>query len=141
MRTDSEAIINCIRRAREMGLSICISGFGYRWDDQPGLYPRNGKPGIAYEHDDAAENLLYYDEEGLLRGIFKYFPNDIRGDGDDVHAGDFTVLVDPARWGRGIGTNLLRAAVERWEINFKQQRYTLSGAELVMHFLQRHPKK
>jgi GNAT superfamily N-acetyltransferase len=138
MTEDTERIFDCIRRAREMGLSVCISGFGGRWENEAEQYPQKGAPGITCEHGDAVETLLYRDEEGSLAGILDYFSRDVLEDGRIAqHAGEFTVSVDPARQGCGIGTQLLSAAVGRWKIDFKQQRYTPPGAELVMKFLQR----
>ena len=102
---------------------------------------QNGIQYSASESDGSAERLLYYDDSGALRGIFKYFPRDVPetdprfGNNLKARAGVFIILVHPDYQGQGIGTKLLRAASVRWNLNFDMQEYTRSGAALVNKFL------
>jgi GNAT superfamily N-acetyltransferase len=122
-RTDMARIADCIRRVREMGLKVCIGdSIGDRWEQVVGELPLRREPGMYTE----GEELRYYDNDGALAGICI------------ERAGEFTVIVKPSHRGRGIGTKLLEEAVRRWDIDFKAQRYTISGAELVMKFLKWH---
>jgi GNAT superfamily N-acetyltransferase len=108
-------------------------------------YPAKGKPGISYVEekpvpDAIREALLYYDNRGKLAGIFNYFPNDTPVSEPWMkafveRAGTFNIIVNPKRRRLGIGIKLLRAAVNRWPIEFEKQNYTQGGAELVQRFL------
>jgi len=126
------------------------------WRSQACQYSPTGTPGIEYQRyvvtdfgpDAISECLLFRDADGDLRGVLNYFPNNIPfkkgtpawercGRQWIEKAGNFNVLVDPSYQRRGVGTTLLRAATERWEIDFGQQDYTLEGALLVTSFLER----
>lgn len=120
---DLERIKDCFRRAQAMGLSIDAASFAYRWPELVEEYPPKRAPGVVQAGE---KTLLYYDRDSLLAGIFTLHPNK-----------QIIVIVHPDRQGRGIGTKLLEEAVQRWDIDFKRQRYTLPGAELVMKFLER----
>jgi GNAT superfamily N-acetyltransferase len=115
------------------------------WEDQARqVCQHSAQNGIQYmgvESDGVAERLLYYDDSGTLRGIFKYFPRDVPetdqrfGNELKAQAGVFIILVHPGYQRQGVGMKLLGAANVRWQLNFNMQEYTRTGAALVNKFL------
>ena len=89
----------------------------------------------------SVEYLLFYDE-GKLRGIAQYFPEDVLfADLEYVRpgqeyklaekAGNLNIAVHPAHRRKGFGTRLLRKAQEQWSVNLNDQSYTQEGEALV----------
>lgn len=87
------------------------------------------------------EYLLLYDE-GKLRGIAQYFPEDIPfadlayvppGLENELaeKVGNLNIAVHPAHRRKGFGTRLLWKAQERWSVNLNDQSYTPEGEALV----------
>ena len=73
----------------------------------------------------SVEAIEYRDEGGLLRGVAVWEPR-----------GTLSVTVDPAFLRQGIGTRLLREAVELWPVDFESQSYSKDGAALVRKLLE-----
>jgi len=115
------------------------------WEDQAKQVcqhsAQNGVQYMASESGGVVERLLYYDDSGTLRGLFKYFPRDVPetdprfGNRWIAQAGVFIILVHPDYQRQGVGMKLLQAANVRWKLNFNMQEYTRSGAALVQKFL------
>lgn len=124
---------------RETWRPKMIFGFVFTWESQAEQYARFGLPGITYERHYANEEdappgapvdcLLMRDVHGKLVGILNHYPESDPGGLEQ--AGNINVWVRPDRQKRGIGTALVRAAQERWPINFQQQRYSPEGLKLL----------
>jgi GNAT superfamily N-acetyltransferase len=116
------------------------------WTKQAAQLPHTGVPrSIKHVPNAEAEVLFFYDDVGCLRGILKYFKEDVPrsdefGDYLVAHAGEILIVVDPDYLRRGVGTELLREAHGRWKIDLGKQRYTPSGAALVDRFRQNEAK-
>ena len=119
----------------------------YTWDSQAKQYPATGEPGIHYFKGDLDDNelkppeaeltrwvdcLLSFDPEGRLVGILNRYPMDFP---PLERRGNVNVWVHPEHQRQGIGAELVRAALDRWVIDFTQQRYTTSGANLANKIL------
>jgi GNAT superfamily N-acetyltransferase len=132
-----------------MNLRIMIPSMEHFWFEQAPQHASSGKPNtIRYEKHVVkqygpkaiSECLLFYDNAGLLRGIVHHFPNDIMRPAQTSigtvmeyveRAGNINITVDPAHQRKGIGTKLLREALDRWPINLEKQMYTEEGAALI----------
>ena len=94
-------------------------------------------PGTAFKVD----TLLYRDAGGKIVGILNHYPQDIAaGRAGGIHGnmrvlierkGAINILVDPKHQGEGIGTNLIREAGKRFNIDLAAQDYTKAGAALA----------
>ena len=112
----------------------------YSWDSQAVQYAEVGKEfGTPFSivlfvpvGPDIIHCLLHYDETGKLDGILNHYPNDIPPWED---AGNFNVWVRPDSFRAGIGKALVAEADRLWNLDFTQQRYTVSGAKLVASYL------
>jgi len=110
----------------------------YSWESQAEQYAYLDTPGINHERHDVGEFgapnvidcLLWRDEAGRLRGILNYYQND----GELERAGNVNLWVHPDWERRGVGTTLLREAMQRWPIDLAQQRYTPKGAAFAERF-------
>lgn len=120
----------------------------FSWESQVSQYPMRYRPGpgIAYFPGDVSQFagmedmppvdcLLYYDEQGWLRGILNHYPVDYP---PHEQAGNVNVFVDPARRRRGIGTALVTEAFRRWGVVLAEQRFTVAGAALADHLHRVH---
>jgi GNAT superfamily N-acetyltransferase len=140
-------------RSRTLKLKVDIPDIDDQWENQPEQFPSQGVTGVVHSQtriteNAVAENLLYYDEGGTFAGVLNYFPQDIPAPPGSFletvsnperrfleRAGNFYVIVAPARQRKGIGRKLLTEAAKRWSLNFEQQDYTRAGASLVRSFL------
>jgi len=104
------------------------------WDSQAEQYPAQGGPGIVYFAGETSlgtvDCLLFYDRKKRLRGILNYYAIDFP---PWEKAGNVNVWVHPSTRRRGIATQLVRAAMQRWRIDLDQQRFTPSGLALAEH--------
>jgi len=103
----------------------------FSWESQVVQYPRKGRPGVGYfagETDAGIVHcLLYRDVKGDVVGILNYYDGYLKPNVWET-AGNVNIWIRPDRQRRGIGTRLIRAAMERWPINLDQQRFTPNGA-------------
>ena len=117
------------------------------WRDQARHVPGNGKPNSVLPSESAdAKILSFYDDDGCLRGILKYFEKDVpridqHGNYLVANAGETLVMVHPDYRKRGVATKLLHRAMELYPINLAKQRYTPSGAAFVTQFLANRAKE
>jgi len=96
-------------------------------------------------------SLIHRDEEGVPRGFLQYFP---RGGSGGYQPGESMVQVHPEHQGKGLGTELLRQAVERYgpdspkaeerkrvygyePLDLEKQRYTPQGLKLYKRLTQK----
>lgn len=77
--------------------------------------------------------LCWRDDAGLLRGVVNYYQQDSPWE----KKGNANIFIDPEYCRQGIGTTLLLAAIERWGISLKRQRYTNRGAAFVSRLIQK----
>lgn len=111
----------------------------YSWESQARQYAYKDTPGIGFERHsvgqlgalDQVDCLLWRDDNGVLRGILNHYPTDSEWE----KAGNVNLWVDPGWQRRGIATALLAAAMKRWTINLKQQRYTDDGILFILAFV------
>lgn len=108
------------------------------WKSQADQYPPFGQPGVSYypgtlPSGNVVDCLLYRDQGGILRGILNYYGFDSQWE----KTGNVNVWVQPGHQRQGIGTALIAEAVERWDIDFNQQRYSRAGAELAAQWLRK----
>ena len=74
--------------------------------------------------------LIYRDDKGSVKGILQFFTVDI----EEEKKGNLNILVDPDCSQKGIGLNLLKFAMESFEIDLDQQQLTPTGKKLVDSF-------
>lgn len=118
--------------AREVSIP---AEFVYAWESQVKQYDLRGKPGIVQERHalgelgalDIVDCLLWRDDLGLLRGILNYYQTD----NEFEQAGNCNIWVDPGWQRTGVGTELVREALRRWDIDPDRQRYTEAGLAFV----------
>jgi GNAT superfamily N-acetyltransferase len=117
----------------------------FDWASQVCQYDRRGEPGFTEEvhplNGATVHCLLWRDQDGLLRGILNYYPDDVPGERithrgvtfrmGGEKAGNANIWVDPNHRGKGIGTMLAREAIARYRIDITQQRFTAAGAALA----------
>lgn len=101
------------------------------WAGQAEQYPPFGPPGISYfpgplPSGNVVDCLLWRDEGGILRGILNHYPFESRWE----KIGNVNVWVAPGHQRQGIGTRLVEEAMNRWPIDFQQQRYSAEGVAL-----------
>jgi ribosomal protein S18 acetylase RimI-like enzyme len=104
----------------------------FSWESQARQYAYRDAPGISLErhhlgewpHWTQIDCLLYRDEEGLLVAILNHY---VDSNNPEERAGNCNLWVKPSHQRRGIGTALLRDAMQRWDIDFEQQRFTSQG--------------
>jgi GNAT superfamily N-acetyltransferase len=108
------------------------------WESQARQYPKVGPPGISYfrgvfsnETGHYADCLLYRDKHGKLRGILNHYPHTVPFE----QQGNVNIWVEPRFQGKGIATKLLAEAEKRWQVNFDQQKYTSSGEQFIIKYL------
>lgn len=115
----------------------------FSFESQAEQFPLTGKPGLteSVEHvgDLEIDTLLWrVSPSGFLVGILYYYPQDcFEIDGTLLEkAGNFNIYVRRDDRRRGIGTILMREAMNRWPIDFAQQRYTAAGRALAAKILE-----
>jgi ribosomal protein S18 acetylase RimI-like enzyme len=104
----------------------------FSWQSQAAQYAYRDAPGIRLERHSIGELgfmtlvdcILYRDEDGLLVGILNHY---VDSNNPEEQAGNCNIWVKPSHQRRGIGTALLKDAMERWDIDFEQQRFTSQG--------------
>lgn len=111
----------------------------FSWASQHPQYPDPGEPGIQYfagpTEFGVVDCLLYYDGDGMLRGILNHYNFD---DTDALEqSGNINIFVDPTCKRQGIGTKLLDEAKRRYGFNVEQQTYTLEGVHFITKWLSR----
>ena len=118
----------------------------YRWEDQAAQYPLRGGPGVVYapmtnvhvqqRYPGSApiDCLLYYAPAsrgpGYLVAILNHYPEDLP---PFEKAGAVNVWVKPNQQGKGYAGLLWDEAVRRWDIDWRDSRYTPEGAARVAH--------
>lgn len=112
-----------------------LPGVAFSWESQYEQYPKRSSPGIKYfaghMEQGTVDCLLYYDDNGRLRGIlnhypFTYLPYEVEG--------NVNIWVDPKYQRRGVATALLTEAMKRWEFRPQQQSYTEAGEAFIRAF-------
>jgi len=113
----------------------------WKWDAQVVQYPVIGQPGISYKQEEFTEPelkglkvdcILYRNENGILIGILNHYPQDIPG---WEKAGNFNVFVDPTQQRKGIGKDLIKEALTRFNTTLEQQSWTPSGFLMLQSYL------
>lgn len=98
------------------------------WRQIVKTHPKEGRPGITYERVDPGvqwgggpdggriHTLVHRNHRGRMTGVLYYYPVDfVDAAGRKIQRGGTVHLwVDPARWGRGIGTALAVEGNRRW---------------------------
>lgn len=132
------------------GVEVEVIGPAFTWASQESQYARSGPPGLSHEQhaidalgkevplgDPSAvilvDCLLMRDYQGKLIGILNHYT----GDHPLEKTGNVNIWVRPRCQRRGIGTKLLREAQQRWGIDWRQQRYTVTGLKLLKGLLQK----
>jgi GNAT superfamily N-acetyltransferase len=108
------------------------------WDEIALSYATTGTAGITwtktfYFQKPQLESLTFRNHQGQLLGIMDYFMKDTP-DGK-AKRGDVIIIVKPGYRGRGIGMELLKEAMEIWNLDLKQQKYTPLGFQLLEAYM------
>lgn len=83
-------------------------------------YPQQWQPNSTrHVNDDQAYALLHHDQDGTLDGLLTYLDRLV------------VVRVRPDRQRHGIGSQLMRDALDRWPISFAEQHWTPEGSRLA----------
>ena len=111
----------------------------FPWSSQVMQYDTLGRMGISLFIGELGEEILpvlclcWRDERGLLRGVLNYYQENNYWE----NKGNANLFVDPEWYGKGIGTALLLEAMNRWQIDFQQQKYTKQGASFVARLIEK----
>lgn len=107
----------------------------FSWESQYNQYPKRGVPGIKYfgghTESGTVDCLLYFDDNGRLRGILNHYPFTLY---PFESKGNVNIFVDPKRRRQGIATALLTEAMKRWDVDLEQQQYTEEGEQFILAF-------
>ena len=74
-------------------------------------------------------DCLLFRKNGKILGILNKFNDDVPHLGEKK--GNFLVIVHPQYQKKGIGTQLLKEAIKRWDVNLEQQYWTPEGRFLL----------
>lgn len=108
------------------------------WESQVVQYDASGPAGISYFAGEVGKGLppvdclLYRGTDGGLLGILNHYAVDYP---PFEKAGNVLVLVHPEHRRSGIGMALMLEALDRWDIDPDQQKYSRGGIALVKKFL------
>ena len=110
------------------------------WESQVEQYDKWNPPGITHRRyieqfgrgETPVDCVLWSDNNGELRGILNFFPS-----GSDFDKpGQFNMFVDPKWKRKGIASQLLDEAINKYKIDLRIQIYTVEGALLVENYMQ-----
>jgi GNAT superfamily N-acetyltransferase len=115
----------------------------FTWSSQACQYAEHGPPGCSHEQhaiigdqevsvgdpdtEMLIDCLLMRDRHGALIGILNHYT----GENEYEKTGNVNVWVRPDRQRRGIATALVREAQNRWNVDWRTQRYTEQGLALL----------
>jgi GNAT superfamily N-acetyltransferase len=124
-----------------MKKAIQNNSIAFQWENQAKQYPQNGS-GITYfkgnvEDGKWVDCLLYYGEDNELHGILNHYPFELppyqkRGS-INLH-----VRLDKRR--NGIARALLDEAIERFQVNLRNQEYTPAGERFIKKYMRSSTK-
>ena len=129
-------------------VTILIIPPAFSWESQACQYAKYGSPGLTLEQhavNAKAEEvavgdpdtemlidcLLMRDVDGFLIGILNHYT----GENEYEKTGNVNVWVRPDRQRRGVATRLLREAFDRWQVDWRTQRYTEDGLAMLKKLL------
>ena len=115
-------------------------------------YPKSGPSGVSYfKGEDArliakgwhVDALLFRDAKGEILGILNHYPQNMPAEipgGPSERKGNVNIFINPKNKKSGIGTALLKEAVERFDVDLNRQRYSREGAAFVNSFVRSLPE-
>jgi hypothetical protein len=113
------------------------------WGQNLRIHPPRGKPGLIHsnclvpmEHNGPGKYVfvqisLLYSDNGALVGCLRHYP----GGFESMSSGEYSIVIDESQRRRGYGLLLLKAADEKWSLNFWCQEYTPEGRALAIKYL------
>lgn len=133
------------------GVRVEVIPPAFTWASQATQYSAYGAPGLNYEQhavnakgkevalgDPGAitiiDCLLMRDYRGHLIGILNHYT--VNGENQLEKTGNVNIWVTPRCQRRGIATMLWREARQRWDVDWQQQRYTVSGLKWLKGLLE-----
>ena len=119
-------------RAKKINSKLISEIPNYRqlWNVHVNTLPLTGTAGTSMYFNEISKILIYRDDKGSVKGILQFFTVDI----EEEKKGNLNILVDPDCSQKGIGLNLLKFAMESFEIDLDQQQLTPTGKKLVDSF-------
>jgi hypothetical protein len=146
MKTDLQAELR--RRVTtvtesDWGLPLPSLSSDKAWGQNLRAHPLRGTPGLlhsnclvpmghnGYEQYVFVQVSLLYADDGALVGCLRHYPAGFQS----MSSGECSIVIDARQRNRGYALRLLKAADEKWSLNFWCQQYTAEGRALVIKYL------
>lgn len=127
----------------DWGLPLPSLSSDKAWGQNLRAHPLRGRPGFLHstclvpmEHNGYGKYVLMqvsllYADNGVLVGCLRHYPAGFQS----MSPGEYSIVINESHRNRGYGLRLLKAADEKWSLNFWCQEYTSEGRALVIKYL------
>ena len=121
-----------------------LGGQPWPFKGQASQFDKKGPPGLSYfkgtgnglQPGQWVDCLLWRDEKGILKGIAYHYPQDLPLE----KKGNLNIFISPDSKRQGIASKLVAEAINRYNVDLRQQRYSAEGAAFVNNFVRNLPE-